>query len=119
MRELIASMMRFSGAITMFGLEQVQNAMVAPADTQAALVKVRNTLDVMSESLASKLDDSKKSALDSMSQAQVDILDRTSRAVNLDTVINLDAATDLLMKTSESLAGVMGGSANGKAAGAA
>ena len=61
----------------------------------------------------------KPTALDSMSQAQVDILDRTSRAVNLDTVINLDAATDLLMRTSESLAGVMGGSANGKAAGAA
>src|SRR5262249_54870387 len=120
MRELIFSMMRFSGAITMFGLEQVQNAMLAPADTRTALLRVRESLDAMSGALASKLDDSKKTALDSMSRAQIDILDRTTSAVNLDTVIYMDTATDLLAKTTESLAGVMNGSASAaRAAGVA
>jgi hypothetical protein len=103
-------MMRFSGAVTMFGLEQVQNAMAAPADTRVALNRLRDTLDSMSDSLASKLDDSKKSALDSMSKAQLDILDRTAGAVNLDAV-NMDAAAELLKRTSDSLSGALRGSA--------
>src|SRR5437867_10447861 len=118
MREMMFSMMRFSGAVTMFGLEQVQNAITAPADTQAALGRLCSALDAMSESLASKLDDSKKSALDSMSKAQFDILKSTSHAMNLDAV-NLDSATDFMKKTSESISGMMGGSANGNAAGGA
>ena len=118
MRELIFSMMRFSGAITMFGMEQVQNAITAPPDTRAALVRLCNTLDSMSEALASKLDGPKRTALDSMSKSQLDILDSTSSAVNLDAV-NLDTATDFMTRTSDSLAGMMGGSANGKAAGGA
>jgi len=110
MRETIFSMMRFSGAVTMFGLEQVQNVMMAPTDTKAALNRLRDTLDAMSDSLASKLDHSKRSALDSMSKAQVDILDRTAEAVNID-AINMDAAADLLRKTSDSLGGAIRGSA--------
>ncbi len=116
MRETIYSMMRFSGAVTMFGLEQVQNAMTAPTDTKAALNRLRDTLDSMSDSLASKLDESKKSALDSMSKAQIDILDRTADAVNMDG-ITMDAAADLLKRTSDSLGSAMRGSA--RAAGAA
>ena len=115
MRELMFSMMRFSGAITMFGMEQVQNAISAPADTRAALVRLCDTLDAMSESLASKLDGPKRTALDSMSKSQLDIWDNTSSAVNLDPA-NLDIAADLMKKASESLAGIIGGSANGKAA---
>jgi hypothetical protein len=114
MRETIFSMIRFSGAVTMFGLEQVQNVLIAPGDTKAALLRLRRTLDSMSDSLASKLDASKKDALESMSKAQIDILDRTAGAVNLDAV-NLNTATDLLKRTSDSLAGAM----NGKATGAA
>jgi DNA-binding MurR/RpiR family transcriptional regulator len=114
MRETINSMMRFSGAVTMFGLEQVQNAISAPTDTKAAMNRLRDTLDSMSSSLASKLDDSKKSALDSMSKAQIDMLDRTANAVDN---VTMDSAADLLKRTSDTLAGAMRGSA--KAAGAA
>ena len=114
MRQMMHSMIRFSGAVTMFGMEQVQNAMVAPANTQVALARLCHTLDSMSETLASKLDDSKKSVLDSVSKAQIDILDDASNAAHLDSV-NLDAAADFMKKTSESLAGMMSVSANGKA----
>ncbi len=115
MRELMFSMMRFSGAITMFGMEQVQNAISAPTNTRAALVRLCNTLDSMSESLASKLDAPKRTALDSMSKSQLDIWDNTASAVKLDAA-NLDTASDLMKKASESLAGIIGRSANGKAA---
>jgi len=111
MRELIASMMRFSGAVTMFGLEQIQNAVSAPADTQVALTRLRNTLDEMSESLASKLDGPKRAAFESISKTQTEILDRTANAVNL------DAAGELMRKTSESLSGAIGRSNGRKALG--
>jgi len=55
-------MMRFSGTVTMFGLEQVQNAMFAPTDTRTALSRLCNTLDSMSDSLAGVINGSAKSA---------------------------------------------------------
>jgi len=118
MREMMLSMMRFSGAVTLFGLEQIQNAMSAPADTQAALVRLCGTLESMSGVLESKLDTSTKNALHSLSKAQLDVLDSTSNAVNLDAV-NIDSATDFLKRTSETLSGVMAGSEIGKTAGGA
>jgi hypothetical protein len=101
MRELISSMMRFSGAVTLFSIEQAQNVAAAPADTRAALAKLRQTLDEMSESLAAKLDDPKKAALESMSDAQAKVLEGAFDAVNL------DAAGEFLQKTSESLSGAV------------
>ena len=83
MRELISSMMRFSGAVAMFSVEQAQNAIAAPANTQAALAKMRQSLDAMADSLALKMDDSKRAALDSMTKAQSEIVDRAMAAVNL------------------------------------
>jgi hypothetical protein len=118
MREMMFSMLRFSGAVTMFGLEQVQNAMSAPADTQAALIKLCGTLDSMSGVLESKLDASTKNALDTLAKAQLDIFDRTSDVANLD-VVDMGAAADFLRKTSEKFAGMMPGSANARAAGGA
>ena len=44
MRELISSLMRFSGAVTMFAVEQVQNVVGAPTDTRAAIAKMTETL---------------------------------------------------------------------------
>jgi hypothetical protein len=105
MRELFSSMMRFSGAVTMFSMEQVQNAIYAPADTQAALTKMRESLDAMSESLASKMDDSKRAALDSMSKVQTDIVDRTLE------MVSMDSAGELMQKTSASLSNVVSRSA--------
>ena len=84
MRDLISSMVRFSSAMTMFGVEQAQNAMMAPSDTQAALSKLRETLDAMADTLAAKMDESKRAALDSMSRAQSDIVERTLEMVDLD-----------------------------------
>jgi hypothetical protein len=102
MRELISSMMRLSGAVTMFGVEQAQNAMAAPSDTQAALVRLRETLDTMADSLAAKMDEPKRAALDSMSRSQAEMIDRTLG------LVNLEAAGEFMKKTSESLSDVVG-----------
>ena len=101
MRELFSSMMRFSGAVTMFGVEQAQQAMAAPSDTQAALARLRETLDAMADSLASKIDEPKRAALDSMSRAQTEMIDRTMGLVDLET------AGEFVRKTSESLSDAM------------
>ena len=102
MRELITSMIRFSGAVAMFSLEQVQNAVSAPSDTQRALTRLCDTLNGMSKSLVSKLDEPKRAAFESMTRSQTEILDGAADAVNL------DVAGDLMKKTSESLASVLG-----------
>jgi hypothetical protein len=101
MRELISSLMRFSGAVTMFGIEQVQNAVGAPTDTRAAISRLRETLDSMSESLVSKIDEPKRAVHESMSKAQNEVVSRTLNAVNL------NAPGELMQKTSESLSSVV------------
>jgi hypothetical protein len=97
MRELISSLMRFSGAVTLFGIEQVQNVVGAPTDTRAAIARLRETLDSMSESLISKIDEPKRAVHASMSKAQAEVVGRTFNAVNL------NAADELMQKTSQSL----------------
>jgi hypothetical protein len=114
MRELMFSMMRLSCTVTIFGMEQAQNVMLAPADTRAALVRLCNTLDSMADALASKLDDPKMAALESMSKSQMDMINRTRSAANLDAV-SMDTAADFMKKTSESLANIMNGAPKGKA----
>lgn len=113
MRELISSIMRLSATMTMFSLEQAQNAMSAPADTRAALARLRETLDAMSDSLASKIDDPKRAALEGMSRAQSEMFDRTAGAVNF------DAAGEFVRKTSESLSAVIARPSSRDTAGAA
>jgi hypothetical protein len=102
MRQLISSMLRFSASVTMFSIEQVQSVAGAPADTKAAITKVRNALDVVSESLVSKMDDSKRAALDSLTKAQDEILIGAFEAVSLDT------AGEFMQKTSETFSSAMG-----------
>lgn len=106
-------MMRFSGAVTMFGMEQVQNAMTAPADTRAALLKLRDSLDSMAASLVSKVDSPKRAMFESISKAQTEVIDRAFEAVNL------DKPDEFIQKTSESLSSLVTQTMRSKAAGAA
>ncbi len=112
MRELFTSMMRFSGAMIMFGVEQAQNAISAPLNTQGAIARFCGTLDSMSASLASKMDPAKRAAYTSMAAAQTDAV---NRAIN---VVPMDAAGKIMQRTSQSLSGLVS-RPNGGAAGAA
>ncbi|MEO7653115.1 MAG: hypothetical protein ABIZ80_21870 [Bryobacteraceae bacterium] len=110
MQELIASMMRFSAAMTLFGMQQVQNAVGAAADTQTAVTKFREALDAMSAAVAAQIDESKKSTLENMSKVQSDLVDRTFDAMNvqaMDPREMMQSTGDLMRKTTDSLAGMV------------
>jgi hypothetical protein len=110
MQDLINSIVRFSAAMTLFSMQQMQNAVGAAADSQIALVKFKDALDSITNAITSQLDDNKKPTLDSMSNLGTDIVDRTWDSMNvaaMDPRQVLNTTGDLMKKTSESLAGMM------------
>ena len=106
MQEMINSMMRFSAAITMFGMQQIQNAAELAVDSQSAIKKFRENLDAVTEALIAQLDESSKPALKSMTNLGSDLVDRTMTAVNvsaLDPRELMHTTEDLMRKTTDSL----------------
>ena len=106
MQELIVSMMKFSAAMTLFGMQQLQNAVGAATDSQAAIKNFRESLDAMSDAIAKQMDDSKKATLDSMAKVQSDLVDRTFDAMNLqafDPKEMMETTSDIMKKTTDSL----------------
>jgi len=107
MQELVEAMLRFSAAMTLFGVQQLQNAVGAAADTQSALNKFRDALNKMSDAISSQMDDSKQETLKSMTKVQNDLVERTWDAMNinmLDPREMMDTMTDLTKKTTDSMA---------------
>jgi len=107
MQEMINSMMRFSAAMTMFGMQQIQNAAELAVDSQSALKKFRENLDAVTDALIAQLDETSKPALKSMTNLGSDLVDRTMTAVNvsaLDPRELVHTTEDLMRKTTDSLA---------------
>ena len=107
MQEMMNSMMRFSAAITLFGMQQLQNAAEMAVDSQAALKKFRENLDAVTNALIAQLDENSKPALNSMTNLGSDLVDRTMTAVNvsaLDPRELMHTTEDLMRKTTDSLA---------------
>jgi len=80
MQNMIRSMARFSAAMTLFGFQQFQNVLEAFADSADAL-KIRQSLDTVTDAVASELDDQTKPAYDSMVRLSNQVVDRTFDAV--------------------------------------
>jgi hypothetical protein len=76
MQNMIRSMARFSAAMTLFGFQQFQNVLEAFADSADAL-KIRQSLDAVTDALASELGDETKPAYDSMVRLSNQVVDRT------------------------------------------
>ena len=108
MRDVMISMLRLSGAVTMAGLEQIQKAVTSPLDTRAALVRLCATLDSMSDTLVGKLDASNRATLDKMSRAQTEVFNRT-----ID-MVDPDRADEFVRRTSQAFSTAIG-KPNGKA----
>src|SRR2546427_13207230 len=66
LRELTSSMIRFSNAVTLFSMQQMQNALGAVTDSQALINRFCGALDAISNTLSTQIDAAKKSTLDSM-----------------------------------------------------
>src|SRR5262245_31891966 len=106
LRELTASMIRFTNAVTLFSMQQMQNALGAVTDSQAVINRFCGALDAISHTLSTQIDSTKKSTLDSMTRTGSEMVDRTMDAMNVQALHPkemMDTTADLMRKTSESM----------------
>src|SRR5260370_31381435 len=68
LRELTSSMIRFTNAVTLFSMQQMQNAIGAVTDSQAGVNRFCTALDAISKTLSTHIDASKKTTLDSINK---------------------------------------------------
>src|SRR2546422_9961502 len=110
LRELTSSMIRFTNAVTLFSMQQMQNALGAVTDSQALINRFCVALDAISNTLSTQIDAAKKSTLDSMTRTGVEMVDRTMdamyvRALNPREI--LDTTADVMRKTTDSMADIV------------
>src|SRR3989441_11429918 len=110
LRELTSSMIRFTNAVTLFSMQQMQNALGAVTDSQAVINRFCGALDAISNTLSTQIDASKKSTLDSMTRTGSEMVDRTLdsmyvRALNPREI--LDTTADVMRKTTDSMADIV------------
>jgi hypothetical protein len=103
MQQLVDSVVRFSTAMTLFGLQQVQNAVDLASDSQAARKKIENSLDRVTSALTEQLDESKRPAVASVAN----LVDKTRDAFDVP-LFNVrkmvDNATDVIRETTDTMA---------------
>jgi len=103
MQNLITSMVRFSTALTLFSLEQIeQTVSVVEGDTTLAktMDRFEEALNSLTDVLTAKMDDSKKETLNSVVNTSEDLVKRTMDSAKvLDPRDMLKAGNDLLQKT--------------------
>src|SRR5258708_3250179 len=107
LRELTSSMIRFTNAVTLFSMQQMQNALGAVTDSQAVINRFCSALDAISNTLSTQIDATKKSTLDSMTKTGSEMVDRTMDAMNVQALNPkevMDTTADLMRKTSDSMA---------------
>jgi hypothetical protein len=110
LRELTSSMIRFTNAVTLFSMQQMQNALGAVTDSQALINRFCGALDAISDTLATQIDASKKSTLDSMTQTGAEMVDRTMDALYVQALNPreiLDTTADVMRKTTDSMADIV------------
>src|SRR5580704_6235753 len=56
LRELTSSMIRFTNAVTLFSMQQMQNAVGAVTDSQAVINRFCGALDAISNTLSTEID---------------------------------------------------------------
>jgi hypothetical protein len=105
MTNLAVSMLRFSAALTLFSVEQLErslNVVEGGADLSKTFQGFEKTLDSLSDVLMHQMDDKKKETLQSVSRASKDMVDRTMEGMEImDPREVIRASSDLLQKTSD------------------
>src|SRR5580698_10067325 len=76
MQELLNSMIRLSAAMTVFGMQQLQNS-VGSVDTKDSVDKLREVIDAMADTLSAKIDKSRRPTLERLSNLPQDFLARS------------------------------------------
>jgi len=105
MTNLAVSMLRFSAALTLFSVEQLEkslNVVEGGADLNKTIQGFEHTLDSLSDVLMRQMDEKKKETLQSVSRASKDMVDRTMEGMEImDPREVIRASSDLLQKTSD------------------
>ncbi len=108
MQSLIISMMKFSAALTLFGMEQLQNTLnmvEGEEDLSKTMDRFEEAINSLTESLTSRIDDKKKDTLNSITKMSEDVVNRTFDGVNaMDPREMMRATNDLIQKTSDTTA---------------
>ena len=95
LRELTFQMIRFTNAVTLFSMQQMQNALSAVTDSQGVIKGFSDALKDISDTLATKIDASKSSALKSMTRTESELVDK------MEDVIHLPAVDELVDMTAK------------------
>ena len=105
MTNLVVSMVRFSAALTLYGVEQLENSLSlleGGTDVSKTILGMEKTLNSMSDVLMREMDAKKKETLDSVSKASKEMVDRTLEGMEImDPREVFKASSDLLQKTSD------------------
>jgi len=105
MTNLAVSMLRFSAALTLYSVEQLErslNVVEGGADLSKTIQGLEQTLDSLSEVLMREMDEKKKETLQSVSKASRDVVGRTMEGMEImDPREVIKASSDLLQKTSD------------------
>ena len=107
MEKLIVSMMRFSTAITLLGMEQLEQAMTVRdgEDLSQTTERFRATLDAFTDTLSKELNHKKQTTLKSVTRMSEEAVHQAVKTMNVaDPRELLRSTTDLMKKTSDSVA---------------
>ena len=108
MQDLIVSMMRFSAALTLFGLEQLQNSLnvvEGEEDLSKTMERFEKTVDSLTDALVNRIDDKKKDTLKSVTRMSEDVVGRTMDGMTMmDPREVFRATNDLIQKTVDTTA---------------
>jgi hypothetical protein len=101
--------MRFSGAATLYGMQQVEAALFQDGDALSKQIRrLGTTVDSLSDCLADDISEGKKDTLDSVSNATANFLRQSVEVMSiLDPRQILRVANDMAQKSSESVSGWM------------
>jgi len=111
--KFLVSMMRFSTAMTLFGLEQVQGAVTSVGsgeDMTAPLERMRQTMDAFSDAVMNHVDESKRETLDTVTRVSEDTVHRAFSGVGAtitDPREMVKNTADMMKRTSDSVMGWM------------
>ncbi len=76
-QDLMNSMIRFSAAITVFGQQQLQNAVSTAMNTESGIKAMREALDSATQVLTAQIDEKQKSTVKSVTDLGTDLVSRT------------------------------------------
>ncbi len=108
MQNLIISMMKFSAAVTLFGMEQLQNTLNAvegDEEFSKTTERFEEALDSLTEALKNRIDEKKKDTLKSITKMSEDVVNRTFDGMSaMDPRDMMKATNDLIQRTSDTTA---------------